>query len=198
MTTSTISNPLKIAIITGSTRPGRKAGVIAEWVRIFADKREDLLVEIVDLAEENLPIFDEPLPPMMGQYANDYSREWAAKIGAFDAFVFVTPEYNRSIPGVLKNAIDFVFAEWNDKAAGFVSYSADGGGIRAAEQLRLILGELKVAVVRSNAALSLYDDFENFTNFVPRSLHGDRVETMLTELTRWGVALRDMREGHAA
>ena len=128
----------------------------------------------------------------MGQYAQPHTQAWAATIAAFDAFVFVTPEYNHSMSGALKNAIDFLFREWNDKAAGFVSYGSVGGA-RAVEQLRLVMGELKVADVRAQCALSLFTDFENFTTFKPQPRQETAVEAMLNDLIPWGRALQAMR-----
>src|SRR5438445_8107006 len=158
---------LKVGIIVGSTRPGRKAEAVARWVHEIARKRTDADFEVVDIQDFNLPLLDEPVPPSMGQYSKPHTKAWAAKIGSFDAFVFVTPEYNHGTSGALKNAIDFLFAEWNNKAAGFVGYGGNGG-IRAVEQLRLVMGELKVAPVRAQVGLSLYADFESFTAFKPR------------------------------
>ena len=108
---------LNVAIITGSTRPGRKSEAVARWVYDIAAKRSDAKFEVVDVATFDLPLFDEALPPIMGQYAQPHTKAWAAKIATFDAFVFVTPEYNHSTSGALKNAIDFLYREWNDKAA---------------------------------------------------------------------------------
>src|SRR5256884_6324106 len=102
----------------------------------------------------------------MGQYSKPHTKVWAAKSGSFDAFVFVTPEYNHGTSGALKNAIDFLFAEWNNKVAGFVGYGS-AGGVRAVEQLRLVLAEVQVATVRNQVGLSLFTDFENFTTFNP-------------------------------
>ncbi len=102
---------------------------------------------------------DEPFPPLIDQYTKDHTKRWAAKINSFDAFVFVTAEYNHGIPGALKNAIDFLLKEWNNKVAGFVSYGS-AGGVRAVEQLRLVMAEVKVATVRAQLQLSLYTDFE--------------------------------------
>ena len=125
---------LKIAIILGSTRPGRNGEAVARWVHEKASKRKDATYELVDLAEQNLPLLDEAKPASMGQYEHAHTKAWASKIAGYDGFVFVTAEYNHAIPGALKNAIDFLFAEWNDKAAGFVSYGS-AGGTRAVEQL---------------------------------------------------------------
>src|SRR5215813_3097860 len=105
--------PLKIAIILGSTRPNRVGGIVAEWVNDNAGKRSDASFELIDLADVGLPFLDEGMPPSVGQYANQHTRDWAARIASFDGFVFVTPEYNHSIPAALKNALDFVYAEWN-------------------------------------------------------------------------------------
>src|SRR2546430_1125876 len=118
---------LKIAIILGSTRPGRNGEAVAKWVHEIADKRSDAEFELVDIKDYNLPLLDEPVPPIMGQYSQPHTKAWAAKIGSFDGYVFVAPEYNHGISGALKNAIDFLFAEWNNNAAGFVSYRGAGG-----------------------------------------------------------------------
>lgn len=121
---------LKIAIILGSARPGRNGEAVSKWIFDLTKKRLDADYELVDIADFNLPLLDEPIPPSMGQYSKDHTKKWAAKINSFDAFVFVTPEYNHGISGALKNAIDFLFAEWNNKVAGFVSYGS-AGGVRA-------------------------------------------------------------------
>src|SRR5262249_60165457 len=109
----------------------------------------------------------EPLPPALGQYSQPHTTAWAAKIAEFDAFVFVTPEYNHSIPGALKNAIDFLFREWNHKAAGFVSYGGYAHGSRAVEHLRLVLAELHVPAGRAQVLLSLVTDCEHVRVFHP-------------------------------
>src|ERR1700716_1769574 len=145
---------IKIAIILGSTRPGRNGEAVAKWVYDVAKKRSDAEFELVDIKDFNLPLLDEPVPPSLGQYSKEHTKVWAAKIDSFDAFVFVTPEYNHGTSGALKNAIDFLFKEWNNKAAGFVSYGG-ASGVRAVESLRLVMGELMVADVRAQLLLSL-------------------------------------------
>src|SRR5438552_12631527 len=152
----------KIGIILGSTRPGRNGEAVAKWTYDLAAKRGDAEFELVDLLDYNLPHLDEAMPPSMGQYANAHTKAWAEKIGSFDGYVFVTPEYNHSTSGALKNAIDYLYGEWNNKAAGFVSYGALGG-TRAVAHLRLIAGELQMADVRAQVALSLINDFENYS-----------------------------------
>src|SRR5262245_34870326 len=184
---------LKVAIVTGSTRPGRKCELVARWVQELARTRSDAEFELVDIKEFDLPLLDEPVAPMLGQYANEHTKAWSAKVASFDAFVFVTPEYNHGIPGALKNAIDFLYKEWNHKSAGFVSYGG-AGGVRAVESLRLVMGELMVADVRAQVALSLFTDFENFTAFTPASHHTKSVHTMLDQVIQWGNALKPLRE----
>src|SRR5438093_10538379 len=122
----------------------------------------------------NLPLLDEPVPPSQGKYSQQHTKTWAAKIDSFDGYVFVTPEYNHGICGALKNAIDFLFREWNDKAAGFVSYGG-AGGARAVEQLRLVLAEVRIATVRNQVLLSMFTDFENFSVFKPATHHENLV-----------------------
>lgn len=187
---------INVGIIVGSTRPGRKADAVARWVHEIAKKRSDASFEVVDIADFHLPLLDEPMPPAMGQYTQPHTKAWAAKIAGFDAFVFVTPEYNHSTSGALKNAIDFLFKEWNDKAAGFVGYGG-AGGTRAVEQLRLIMGEIKVADVRAQVALSLFTDFEKFTTFKPAPHQEQAVTVMLNDLVAWGQALKTMRVDRA-
>jgi NAD(P)H-dependent FMN reductase len=182
----------KIAIILGSTRPGRNGEAVAKWVLDIAKQRSDAEYELVDLLDYNLPHLDEAMPPSMGQYSQPHTKKWAEKIGSFDGFVFVTPEYNHSTSGALKNAIDFLSAEWNNKAAGFVSYGAVGGA-RAVEHLRLVMGELQVADVRNQVALSLFTDFANFSEFTPAAHQVDTVNTMLDQVVAWSAALAPLR-----
>jgi NAD(P)H-dependent FMN reductase len=133
------------------------------------------------------------MPAALGQYSQAHTKAWAAKIAEFDAFVFVTAEYNHGIPAALKNAIDFLFREWNHKAAGFVSYGGHANGARAVEQLRLVMAELHVATVRSQVLLSLFSDFENFSVFTPDGRREAALTAMLDEVLAWGGALRTLR-----
>src|SRR5690625_3964093 len=140
---------MKIAVITGSTRPGRRAPMVAQWVIDVLSRQPAMLnggvtLRSVDLATTALPMFCEPAPPMTGRYQHEYTHDWSALIADFDAYIFITPEYNHSLPAVLKNAIDHLYAEWNDKAGGIVSYGT-AGGVRAGEHLRHVLSEVKVA-----------------------------------------------------
>jgi NAD(P)H-dependent FMN reductase len=183
---------LRVAIILGSTRPGRNGEAAAKWVYDIAGKRTDAEFEYVDIKDYNLPLLDEPNSALMRQYTKEHNKTWSAKIDSFDAYVFVTAEYNHGIPGALKNAIDFLYNEWNNKVAAFVSYGGVGG-VRSVEQLRLVMAELQVATVRAQVALSLFIDFENFTKFNPAPYHEKEVNTMLDQVMAWGSAMKALR-----
>lgn len=184
---------LRIGIIIGSTRPGRNGEAVAKWVYEIAKKRTDAEFELVDIATYNLPLLDEPMPPTIGPYTKDHTKAWSAKIASFDGYVFVTPEYNHATSGALKNAIDFLYTEWNNKAAGFVGYGSVGGA-RAIENLRLIMGELQVADVRAQVSLSLFLDFENFSVFKPAPYQEPTVTPMLDQVIAWSGALKTVRK----
>ncbi len=184
---------MRIAIIIGSTRPNRKSEKVGKWVAEQAAERDAFEAELVDLADQGLPIFDEGIPPGAGKYEHEHTKRWAALIDSFDGFVFVTPEYNHGIPGVLKNALDFVYGEWNDKVAGFVGYG-NTGGARSVEQLRLVMGELQVADVRSAVALSIFTDFDKENNLIPDERHSKKLNAMFDELVAWGEALKGVRK----
>jgi NAD(P)H-dependent FMN reductase len=185
-------NIVRVAVITGSTRPGRKNAPVARWVYELAHRRTDAEIELVDINEYHLPLLDEPLQPSLGQYSQPHTKAWAAKIATFDAYVFVTAEYNHGTSAALKNAIDYLFREWTNKAAGFVSYGSVGGA-RAVEHLRVTLAEVMIATVRAQVMLSLFADFDNLTEFAPDPRHEREVHTMLDQVIAWGGALRSLR-----
>lgn len=182
----------KIAIILGSTRPQRIGEPVARWVHEVAATRGDAEFSMIDLRDAGLPLLDEPLSPIMGRYEQPHTVRWAETVRPFDGFVFVTPEYNHGIPGALKNAIDFLHQEWHHKAAGFVGYGGDGG-VRAVEQLRQVLGQLRVAAVADQVALSVFTDFADFTVFTPRPEHEAALQAMLSQVIAWAEALRPLR-----
>jgi NAD(P)H-dependent FMN reductase len=177
-----------IGIILGSTRPNRNGEQVARWVADNAAQRTDAEFDLVDLRDYPLPHLDEAMPPSFGQYQHQHTRQWAAKIGSFDGFVIVTPEYNHSTTGVLKNAIDYLFAEWNNKAVGFVSYGAHGG-VRAVEHLRVIAGELMMADVRAQVVLNFATEFENYRTFKPGDYNLPVLTAMLDQVVAWSQAL---------
>jgi NAD(P)H-dependent FMN reductase len=155
--------------------------------------RTDAEFELVDLRDHPLPHLDEAIPASMGKYSQPHTRAWAATIAPFDGFIFVTPEYNHGTSGVLKNAIDYLSAEWHNKSAGFVSYGS-AGGVRAVEQLRLVAGELQMADVRQQVLFSLVHDFENYSTFTPELHHAGQAAVLFDQVVAWADALRPMRD----
>ncbi len=198
--------PVKVGVVVGSSRPGRKAAEVAQWVQDSAAAQTPgatvgLDVWVLDLAAVGLPLLDEPVPAVFGRYQHEHTRAWAAQVDACDAFVVVTPEYNHSIPAVLKNAVDFLYAEWNHKPVGVVSYGL-AGGVRAAEHLRSVLLEVKATPVSTQLALSVFDDFDYtdstdptspFT-LTPRDHQAQALAEMLDELAAYARALAGLRD----
>jgi NAD(P)H-dependent FMN reductase len=182
---------IRIAVILGSTRPNRVGEGVAKWVFDVAQKREDAEFEFVDVKDLNLPLLDEPIPPSQHQYAKPHTLDWAKKVASFDAFLFVTAEYNHGIPAALKNAIDFLYEEWNNKVAGFVSYGSAGGS-RSVEQLRLVMAEMQIATVREQVLLYLADDFENYSKFKPNERHEKQLNVVIDQVVAWGTALQPL------
>ncbi|MFJ5136404.1 NAD(P)H-dependent oxidoreductase [Streptomyces sp. NPDC088707] len=187
----------RIGILIGSTRPGRKGDQVARWVHERAARRGDAAFEVIDLLDHPLPHLDEPLPALAGRYQHGHTRAWADTVARFDGFVMVTPEYNASIPGVLKNAIDYLYAEWIHKAVGFVSYGADGG-TRAARQLRTLCELLQMGAVTPQVSLSLHTDFEDRATLTPAAGRVSALDTLLDHVvacsTEGGAATPTQRE----
>ncbi|WP_110926799.1 NADPH-dependent FMN reductase [Bacillus massiliglaciei] len=182
-----MAEKLNVGIILGSTREGRVSPQVGEWIKELADQRGDANYEIVDIADYQLPFLGTTDGTEPGIAA------WNEKLNSLDGFVFIVQEYNHSITGALKNAIDLAREAWNNKAAGIVSYGSTGGA-RAAEHLRGILGELLIADVRVHPTLSLFTDFENFTTFKPAELHFTNVNAMLDQVLAWSGALKTLRK----
>lgn len=185
---------VKIKIIAGSSRPGRFNIQPARFVESLAKEMSGFEVEVLDLQEINLPFLDEAVPPMMHQYANQHTKDWSATIAEADGFVFVTPEYNHSYSAVLKNAIDYLFNEWNYKPVTFVSYGSLAGGSRAVEHLRAVAAELKMYDLREQVLLPNYWNNLNekgeyqFTEEQQTTTKG-----MLSSLTFWAAELKNSR-----
>jgi NAD(P)H-dependent FMN reductase len=184
----------KIAIIVGSTRPVRIGEGVAHWVRDTAAKRDDATFELIDVRDFDLPFVDSVMPPAMlgGQYGRANVHRWADTIASYDGYVFVTPENNHGIAAGLKNAIDWLYPEWNNKAAGFVAYGQVGGA-RAVEQLRQVLAAVKIATVAPEVSLSLTDDFRDFQEFIPSAGHEDPLTRVLDAVVAWSGAMRTLR-----
>jgi NAD(P)H-dependent FMN reductase len=182
----------KIAIVTGSTRPGRNNKGVADWVLSQTAGRTDAEFELVDIADFNLPLLDEAYPAAYQNYQNDHTKAWSAKISEFDGFIFVTAEYNHTLTPALANALSYLNVEFNNKAAGIVSYGSMGGA-RAAEHLRNVLSELQIAHVRNQVMFSLFTDFENFSEFKPTEQNAGTLAPMLDQLIPWTRAMEAVR-----
>jgi len=182
----------KIAIVTGSTRPGRNNKGVADWVLSQTAGRTDAEFKLVDIADFNLPLLDEAYPAAYQNYQNDHTKAWSAKISEFDGFIFVTAEYNHTLTPALANALSYLNVEFNNKAAGIVSYGSMGGA-RAAEHLRNVLSELQVAHVRNQVMFSLFTDFENFSEFKPTEQNAGTLAPMLDQLIPWTRAMEAVR-----
>ena len=190
---------MKIGIVLGSIREGRNNEAVAKWVLDVAKAYSpEVDFELVDLLDYPLPIFNEPASPAYTSdlMAKEQQAPWAEKMDELDGYIFITPEYNHGVSSVLKNALDYVYNELNDKAAGIVSYGS-AGGVRAAEQLRTILSEFQVAHVRTQPALSIFHDFgEEGLN--PGDAQKDALEQMLYQLSYWAPAMNSVREAKIA
>ena len=186
---------LNIAIIPGTSRPQALNPQIVNWVEQQLASNGDVRAEVVDFGSFDLPLLDEVIPAGAKMYANDHTKAWGAKLEEFDAFIFVTPEYNHSISGSLKNALDFVATVFNHKVAGIVNYGADKG-VRAAEHLRHILANYKLAVVRDQASFSIFTDVADGT-FAPTEVSTAPFASMVDDIVAWGEALKSVREAGA-
>ncbi|MGW4065842.1 NAD(P)H-dependent oxidoreductase [Amycolatopsis sp. NPDC004747] len=186
---------IKIGIVLGSTRRGRVGDQVARWVHERAARRGDAEFAVIDLRDHPLPHLEEA-PGFSGRYEDERTQAFAAVIASCDGFVFVTPEYNHSMPGVLKNALDHVHVEWNTKAAGFVSYGGVGGA-RSVEQLRLVCGALQLADVAPQVTLPLATEFDLRTVFAPGEHQLAALDTLLGHVVAWSTALAPLRGGDA-
>ncbi|WFE36996.1 NAD(P)H-dependent oxidoreductase [Micromonospora sp. WMMD998] len=184
---TTQESPLTLAVLVGSVRQPRMGRMIADWFVDHAGRHDGLRTDLVDLAEVPLPLAD--TPP-----GGNPASPIAGRLGAADAFVVVTPEYNHSFPAALKNAIDWHHREWVAKPVGFVSYGAGSGGIRAVEQLRLVFAELHATTTRSGVVLTApWERLDRQGRLVADGPLQRAADATLGELTWWGEALRAAR-----
>jgi NAD(P)H-dependent FMN reductase len=184
-----------LQVVLVSTRPGRVGVPVAHWFRDHAARDGRFDVELVDLADVNLPLFDEPTHPRLRQYAHDHTKGWSARIARADAFVFVTPEYNHGTPPSLVNAIDYLVHEWAYKPAGFVSYGGAAGGARSVQMAKLMLVALKVVPLPETVLIPFFTTMIDKTTgqFAPPDALSKSADAMLTELHRWTAALAALR-----
>jgi NAD(P)H-dependent FMN reductase len=170
---------VRLCVIAGSTRPGRRSPEVARWVATRAAASGAFTVRVVDLGELGLPLFDEPEHPRHRRYVHAHTREWSAVVEASDAFVIVTPEYNHGYPSGLKNALDFLYDEWRDKAVGLVCFGGVSAGLRAVQQLKTVLLELRMHPVHEGVAIPFHiEHFDTEGHFQPT----DRFEGALSSM----------------
>ncbi len=184
-----------VKVILGSTRPNRFGIQPAEWIMEQTKRITDHTFELVDLAKVNLPLLDEPAPPMMVQYTKEHTKEWSKIIGEADGFVFITAEYNHSIPAALKNALDYLFVEWNFKPASFVSYGSLAGGARSVEHLRAVCGELRMYDLREQLMMpDYYHNLDKAGLHAFEETHEEQIQKILTQTAFWADKLKDIRK----
>jgi NAD(P)H-dependent FMN reductase len=188
-----------LQIIVGSTRPGRIGLPIADWFRQHAEAHGGFAVELIDLAEVNLPLFDEPQHPRLGRYTHQHTKDWSATISRGDAYVFVIPEYNHGINAATKNAIDYLHHEWHHKPVGFISYGGASAGTRAANMLKQIVTALRMVPVTDAVNIPFVQQFlDPDQGFVPNEATRTAATDMLNELARMTAALRPLRAGSSS
>lgn len=184
-----------LKIVSASTRPGRKGILIAEWVYGLSARSEDFNVELLDLAEINLPFLDEPEHPSLRKYTKDHTKRWSGMMDEADSLIFVTPEYNFGYPASLKNALDFLFQEWNYKPVGFVSYGGLSGGTRSVQQLKQVVTAQKMMPVAESVNIPFFTQYITEDHrFVGEERLTKSVEIMLSELLKWTKALYPLRK----
>ncbi len=184
-----------LAIVIASTRPTRVGPLVGRWFHERTVQRGIFEVDLVDLAEVNLPLFNEPKHPRLKQYKYAHTKAWSARVERADAFAFVTPEYNYGAPPSLVNAIDYLMHEWAYKPVGFVSYGGVAGGTRSVQMTKLIVTALKMmplpeAVIVPFIAQHIDKDTGTF---MATEAHEKAADVMLAELRRWAEALRSLR-----
>ena len=185
----------KIAIIVGSTRPGRFGIQPAQWLFEQTKSRKDAEYELVDLKEFNLPLLDEPKSALSGEYSQEHTKRWSAKIAPFDGFVFVTPEYNQSTSAALKNAIDFLYHEWVDKPVAYIGYGAAGGGARAISHLRGIAAQTRMFDILDSIMIhNYYLNLDENGKYKFDDKQAEQADAMLTELVFWAEQMKKARE----
>jgi NAD(P)H-dependent FMN reductase len=186
-----------LTVVIGSTRPSRAGLPLAQWFVDRARGHGGFEIRVVDLAELNLPLFDEPHHPRLRQYVNDHTKRWSAIVEDSDAFVFVTPEYNHSFPASVKNALDYLHLEWQHKPVGFVTYGGVAAGTRALQALKPVVSALKMLPVVESVNVPFFTQFIREGRVEPNEVMTQAADAMLDELVRTEAALRPLREGAA-
>jgi NAD(P)H-dependent FMN reductase len=190
-----MTNKMKLKVILGSTRKGRQGEKVLNWTRTTLNENKDFEIEYIDLRDWQLPFFEEEVSPAYGEIENPLVKKWGAKIAEGDAYLILTPEYNHSFPAVLKNALDYLYKEWNKKPVAFISYSAGpASGHRAVEQLRLVAIELQMAPMRNEVNIPfIWEAFDEKGQMKNESMI-KKLDTVITELHWWAAALKEARK----
>ncbi len=189
----------RLHIVICSTRPGRVGPSVARWFHAFAERHGKFDLELVDLADFNLPVYDEPVHPARQDYRNEHTRQWSASVAAADAYVFVTPEYNYNPTPALVNALDYVYREWNYKPCAFVSYGGVSGGLRAVQAAKLLVTSLKMMPMWEGVMVPMVNrQIDGEGTFQSNALIDDSAAKLLDELMRWTIGLKAMRESNPA
>lgn len=185
---------IRLKIIIASTRTGRKGPAIADWIFKKAKREKKFKTELLDLGEIKLPFLDEPEMAILQKYKHAHTVKWSKTINAADAFIIVTPEYNNSYPAPIKNALDFLFTEWNYKPVGFVSYGGVAGGTRAVQALKTVVDSLKMAAVKEAVNIPFFEKHLDVNlNFVSNREFDKSAEALFKELLKWASTLKKMR-----
>ncbi len=186
---------LKIHVILGSTRPGRFSEKPGKWILGELQKKEGIEAELIDLRDWPLPFFNEPKSPSHsnGEYSTEVATKWAKKVGEADGFIIVTPEYNHGYPAVLKNALDYVYDQWNNKPVGFVSYGGVSGGTRSVQQLRQVAIELQMVPIRNGIHFPLFWDHLDEKGELKTEAHTENAGNFLDQLLAVAGTLKQVR-----
>jgi len=185
---------LKLHVIICSTRPGRVGPSVARWFADYAAQQSQFDVELVDLADFNLPVYNEPRHPVTGKYEHDHTKAWSASVSKADAYVFVTPEYNFGPSPAFVNALNYVYREWNYKPCAFVSYGGASGGMRSVQSAKQLVTTLKMMpMVEAVAVPFVMNQLDDDKAFKATEPIVKAANNMLAELQRWAEALKPMR-----
>ncbi len=185
---------LDLKVILVSTRPGRRGPLFANWIVEEARAHEGLNVTLIDLKEENLPFLDEPHHPKAQKYTQQHTKDWSAKIGSADAFIFVLAEYNHGYPATIKNAIDFLFHEWRHKPVGFVSYGGIAAGTRSMQALKQVTAALEMFPLTAAVNIANFATFIKDDVYTPSDEHKKNAGGLMKELVKWGNHFKGIRQ----
>jgi NAD(P)H-dependent FMN reductase len=186
---------LKLQTIICSTRPGRVGPAVGRWFNEFANQQGQFETTLVDVADFNLPVFDEPNHPAMQEYEHEHTLNWSKTVAQADAYVFVIPEYNYCPPPSFFNAVNYLYREWNYKPCAFVSYGGASGGIRSAQVAKQLVTTVRMMPMVEGVMVQMpWEHFDDEKQFQALDLHTDSASSMLDEMKKWATALKTMRE----